>query len=294
MPIHVGDNRLLNLELLHVTIQDKMSDQYVEELMRRANQHSHDIDFWLGGADFQYLEILLDEGETVMGEKGSLLYAEAGVETKVRLGDGIEDEEDGWLKKTAKNSVEGLSSAARRKMLKESLFLIHFTNVTSSPKMVALSSALPGQIMPIDLAAHGGEIIAQQKAFFCAAAGTQIKLSLKRKIKSGVFGGEGFVLQRVIGDGFAFLHSYGTVFIKQLAGEEIVVDTGCIVAYQSPNIEFSIEPAGGLMTMAFGGEGVFLTKLSGHGTVWLQSHSKPRMKKKTNKKQPSNKNSKTK
>jgi uncharacterized protein (AIM24 family) len=152
----------------------------------------------------------------------------------------------------------------------ESIFLTHFTNIGSGKKRVAFAAPYPGKIIPMDLDLLGGDLICQKDAFLCAALGTKISIAFNRRLGAGFFGGEGFILQKLQGDGMAFVHAGGTVIKKKLEGDVIRVDTGCIVAFSS-NIEYDIERAGNLKSMFFGGEGLFLATLRGHGYVWLQS-----------------------
>ncbi len=222
---------------------------------------SHEIDYKIGGTDMQYVEIELDPQETVIAEAGAMLYMKDGIEFKTKMGDGSEPEQ-GFFGK--------LISAASRKIAGESLFITHFTHQGVGKGHVAFAAPYPGSIVPIDLAELGGSIIAQRDAFLCAALGTKISMFFNRKLGSGLFGGEGFILQKLQGDGKAFIHAGGTLIEYELNNEKLRVDTGCVVAFQE-GVDFSIEQSGGLKSMLFGGEGLFLATLQGTGKVWLQS-----------------------
>ena len=221
----------------------------------------HEVDYEIIGDDMQVVEIELDPQETVIAEAGAMNWMDDGITFEAHLGDGSKHGE-GMLKK--------LMGAAGRAISGESLFITHFTNGGNGKKKVAFGAPYPGKIIPLDMHKFGGEIICQKDAFLCAAKGTGISIAFNKKIGVGLFGGEGFILQKIIGDGMAFMHAGGTIVKKELNGEIIRIDTGCIVAF-SPSIEYSIERAGGLKSMFFGGEGLFLATLKGTGTVYLQS-----------------------
>ncbi len=222
---------------------------------------SHEIDYKIGGHDVQYVEIELDPQETVIAEAGAMIYMKNGIEFKTKMGDGSEPD---------KGLFGKLLSAASRKIAGESLFITHFTHTGIGKGHVAFSAPYPGTIVPLDLAELGGRVIVQRNAFLCAALGTKISMHFNRKIGAGLFGGEGFILQKIQGDGKAFIHAGGTLIEHELNNEKIRVDTGCIVGFQE-GVDFSIEQAGGLKSMLFGGEGLFLATLQGTGKVWLQS-----------------------
>lgn len=222
---------------------------------------SHEVDFEIHGSDLQVVEVTLDPGETVIAEAGSMNYMEEGIRYETRFGDGSKPDQ-GFMGK--------LFSAGKRMLTGESLFMTHFTNHGPSRSSVAFAAPFPGRIIPIDLSEVGGELICQKDSFLCAAMGTEVSLAFHKKLGTGFFGGEGFILQRLRGDGKAFVHAGGTVVRKELKGETLRVDTGCLVAF-SPGIDYDIQMAGGLKTMVFGGEGLFLATLRGHGTVLLQS-----------------------
>ena len=226
-----------------------------------TTQTSHEVDYAIHGDDLQFVEIALDSGETVIGEAGAMMFMEEGVAFEAKLGDGADPERGLWGR---------LRDAGKRALTRESLFLTHFTNESRERRAVAFSAEFPGKILAVDLAAAGGELIAQKDAFLCAAFGTQLDVAFQRNIGAGLFGGEGFILQRLRGDGLAFLSAGGTIVEKRLDGGSLSVDTGCLVAME-PSVSYSIERAGNLKSMVFGGEGLFLASLSGHGRVWLQS-----------------------
>lgn len=222
---------------------------------------SHDLDYRIIGDDIQLVEIELDPRETVIAEAGSMMYMDSQVGFDTKMGDGS-DPNQGLMGK--------LLSAGTRVLTGESLFVTHFTNLGGSKQKVAFAAPYPGKIVPVDLGLLGGSLIVQKDGFLCAAKGTKISITLNRRIGSGLVGGEGFILQRLEGDGKAFMHAGGTVIERRLNNESLKIDTGCIVAY-TPGVDFNIETSGNLRSMIFGGEGIFLATLSGTGTVWLQS-----------------------
>ena len=222
---------------------------------------AHEIDYKIIGDDIQLVEIELDPSETVIAEAGAMMYMEDQIEFDTKLGDGSQPNQ-GMFKK--------ILSAGSRVLTGESLFVTHFTNRGHGKKKVAFSAPYPGKIVPIELKKLGGSLIVQNDAFLCAALGTKISLHFNRKLGAGRVGGEGFVLQRLDGDGRAFIHAGGTVIERQLNNETLKVDTGCIVGF-TQGIDFNVEAAGKLKSMVFGGEGIFLATLRGTGTIWLQS-----------------------
>lgn len=222
---------------------------------------SHEVDYKIIGHDVQLVEIELDQSETVIAEAGAMLYMEQGIEFETKMGDGSNPNQ-GFMGK--------LLSAGARLLTGESLFMTHFTNRYPGKSHVAFSAPYPGTIIPVDLAKFGGKLIVQRDAFLCAAFGTKISIHFNKKFGSGLFGGEGFILQKLEGDGKAFVHAGGTVIERNLNNETLRVDTGCVVGFE-PSIDFDIQAAGGLKSMVFGGEGMFLATLRGTGKVWLQS-----------------------
>jgi uncharacterized protein (TIGR00266 family) len=221
----------------------------------------HVIDYELFGDDLQLVEVELDPGETVIAEAGAMNYMEDGINFETKMGDGSSPNE-GIMGK--------LLNVGKRILTGESIFMTHFTNSGSGKRRVAFAAPYPGKIVPVDMGQVRGDLVCQKDSFLCAAKGTQISIAFQRRLGVGLFGGEGFILQRLSGDGLAFLHAGGTVIRRELHGEVLRVDTGCIVAFEE-GIQYDIERAGNLKSMFFGGEGLFLATLRGHGTVWLQS-----------------------
>jgi len=222
---------------------------------------SHEIDYEIKGHDIQLVEIELDPQETIIAEAGAMLYMQEGIEFETKMGDGSEPDQ-GFFGK--------LVSAGSRMITGESLFLTHFTHRGFGKSRVAFSAPYPGTIIPVDLQSIGGSLIVQKDGFLCAAKGTKISMHFNKKLGATFFGGEGFILQKLTGDGKAFIHAGGTLVEKQLTNETMRIDSGCVVAFEE-GINFSIERAGGLKSMIFGGEGIFLSTLSGTGKVWIQS-----------------------
>lgn len=229
--------------------------------MRSMPANSHDIDYEIVGADLQFVEIQLDPNETVIGEAGALMFLEEGINFDTHLGDGSS---------TRRGVFSKTIDIGKRMMGGESLFLTHFTNRGLGRARVGFASPYPGQIVPVDLAEMGGEIITQRDAFLCAAHGTHVGVAFNKRLGATMFGGEGFVLQRLRGDGMAFVHAGGSIRKTFLDGKTLRLDTGCLVAFQ-PSLTYSIERAGNLKSMVFGGEGLFLATMSGTGWVWSQS-----------------------
>lgn len=222
---------------------------------------SHEIDHRLVGEDLQFVEVDLDPGETVIAEAGAMLYMDDDIVFETRMGDGSEPD---------KGLMGKLASGVGRMISGESLFMTHFTNRGQDVARVAFAAPYPGRIVPLDLSELGGAVICEADAFLCGARGTKISMEFNRKLGSGLFGGEGFILQRLAGDGMVFLHSGGVIVERRLEGGRLRVDTGCLVAFE-PSIDYSIERAGDLKSSLLGGEGLFLATLSGTGRVWLQS-----------------------
>lgn len=221
----------------------------------------HEVDYQILGESMQVVEVELDPGETVIAEAGAMNYMEEGIGFETRMGDGSEAEQ-GLLGK--------LFSAGKRALTGESVFMTHFTHQGSGKARVAFAAPYPGTIMPVDMASIGGNLYCQKDAFLCAALGTKIDIAFNRKLGSGLFGGEGFILQHLMGDGMAFVQAGGTLVKKELTGETLRVDTGCLVAF-TDGIDYDIEMVKGLKSMMFGGEGLWLATLRGTGTVWVQS-----------------------
>jgi uncharacterized protein (TIGR00266 family) len=220
---------------------------------------SHQLDYEILGTSAQSVEIILDPGETVIAEAGGMNYMTDGIRFETRMGDGA-----------ASGVLGKLWSAGKRMLTGESLFMTHFSNAGKTQARVAFAAPYPGTVVPIQLAEHGGTLICQKDAFLCAAYGTAVGISFNKRLGAGFFGGEGFILQKLEGDGLAFVHAGGTVIRKQLNNETLRLDTGCLVAF-TQGIEYDIALAGGLKSMLFGGEGILLATLKGTGTVWVQS-----------------------
>jgi len=222
---------------------------------------SHVVDYTIIGDDIQMVEVELDPGETVIAEAGAMTYMEDGIDFEAKMGDGSKPESGLFGK---------LLDAGKRVVTGESLFMTHFTHRGQGKARVAFAAPYPGKIVPIDLSKLGGELICQKDAFLCAAQGTEVSIAFSKRIGAGLFGGEGFILQRLRGDGMAFVHAGGTIIEKKLTGQTLRVDTGCVVGFTT-GIDYDIQRAGNLKSMVFGGEGLFLTTLKGTGTVYLQS-----------------------
>lgn len=223
---------------------------------------SHEIDYQIKGESIQIVEVELDPNETVIAEAGAMLFMEEGIQFETKMGDGS----------TANQGLfDKLLSAGSRVLTGESLFMTHFTNRGNKKAKVGFSAPYPGTVIPIDLAtSRNNELIVQKDGFLCAAFGTKLTIFFNRKIGAGLVGGEGFILEKVQGDGKVFVHAGGTVIERTLNNETLRVDTGCVVAFES-HIDFDVETSGSLKSMIFGGEGIFLATLRGTGKVWLQS-----------------------
>jgi uncharacterized protein (TIGR00266 family) len=221
----------------------------------------HEVDYEILGDDMQIVEVELDPGETVIAEAGAMNYMEDGITFEARMGDGSK----------ANEGVMGkLLNVGKRVLTGESIFLTHFTNQGTGKKRVAFAAPYPGKIIPVDMTKVGGELLCQKDAFLAAALGTEVGIALTKRLGTGFFGGEGFILQRLKGDGMVFVHAGGTVIQKKLKNDVLRVDTGCLMAF-TKGINYDIERAGNLKSMFFGGEGLFLATLSGTGLVLLQS-----------------------
>lgn len=221
-----------------------------------------EIDYQIFGDDMQFVEIELDPGEAVVGEAGAMFYMEDEIQMETIFGDGSKEQE-GLLGK--------LMGAGKRLVTGESLFTTAFMNGGRGKRKVAFGAAYPGKIIPMHLGEMGGTLLCQKDAFLCAAKGVSLGIAFQKKLGAGFFGGEGFILQKLEGDGLAFVHAGGAIIEKSLqAGQTLRVDTGCVVAFTS-NIDFDVQYVGGVKTALFGGEGMFFTTLRGPGKVWLQS-----------------------
>jgi TIGR00266 family protein len=223
---------------------------------------NHEIDYRIFGEEMQYVEIELDPNETAIAESGSFMMMDEGIQMQTIFGDGSKPQQ-GFLGK--------LMSAGKRILTGESLFMTTFTNVGQGKKRVSFASPYPGKIIPIDLLELGGKIVAQKDSFLCAAKGVTIGIEFQRRLGTGLFGGEGFIMQKLEGDGMAFVHAGGHVFERTLQpGELLRIDTGCVVAY-TQTIDYDIQFVGGIKNTLFGGEGLFFATLRGPGKVWIQT-----------------------
>ena len=222
----------------------------------------HEVDFRILGHEMQFVEVELDPGESAIAEAGSMMYMTAGIQMETIFGDGSQQQ----------SGVMGaLMGAGKRLLTGESLFMTVFTNEAAGKHRVAFAAPYPGKILAMDLTQLGGELVCQKDSFLCAAKGVSVGIAFQRKIGVGLFGGEGFIMQRLTGDGLCFVHAGGTVHPVELgAGETLRVDTGCLVAVQ-PSVRYDIEFVGKIKTALFGGEGLFFATLTGPGRAWLQS-----------------------
>ena len=223
---------------------------------------AHEVDYRIVGSDMQFVEVELDPGESTVAEAGAMMYMTAAIQMETIFGDGT----------VPRSGVMGaLLGAGRRLLTGESLFMTVFTNQGKGKQQVAFAAPYPGKILAMDLKQFGGTLICQKDSFLCAARGVSIGIAFQRRIGVGLFGGEGFIMQRLEGDGMCFVHAGGTVHSLELqAGQTLRVDTGCIVALQ-PCVAYDIQLVGGVKTALFGGEGLFFATLTGPGRVWLQS-----------------------
>jgi uncharacterized protein (TIGR00266 family) len=223
----------------------------------------HEIDFQVHGDDMQFVEVELDPQEAVVAEAGGMMFMDDGIQMETIFGDGSASSGSGLM--------GALLGAGKRLLTGESLFMTVFQNRGAGKKKIAFGAPYPGKIIPVHLRELGGELLAQKDSFLCAAKGVSLSIAFTRRLGAGFFGGEGFVLQRLVGDGLAFIHAGGTIYQRDLAaGEMLRVDTGCIVAFQ-PSVDYDIQFVGGIKTALFGGEGLFFATLRGPGRIWLQS-----------------------
>ena len=228
-----------------------------------AGPRAHEIDFKIFGSEMQFVEVELDPGESAVAEAGAMMYKDGSVSMETIFGDGSGRGGSGFMDK--------LLGAGKRLLTGESLFMTVFTHTGQGKAHVSFGAPYPGNIIPVSLAAAGGTLICQKDSFLCAAKGVSVGIYLQRKILTGLFGGEGFIMQKLEGDGMVFMHAGGTVVERTLApGEVLHVDTGCVVALE-PTVQFDIQQAGGIKTSLFGGEGLFFATLQGPGKIWLQS-----------------------
>jgi len=222
----------------------------------------HEVEFEIHGSDMQFIEVILDPTEAAVAEAGGMMYMDPGIEMETIFGDGSGQN---------RGILGSLLGAGRRIFTGESLFMTVFQNRGQGKKKVAFGAPYPGKIVPIHLSEIGGELIAQKDSFLCAAKGVNIGIAFNKRIGTGLFGGEGFIMTRLTGDGWTFIHAGGTLLVRDLApGETLRVDTGCVVGFQ-PSVDFDIQFVGGVKTALFGGEGLFFATLRGPGRIWLQS-----------------------
>ncbi|HLO73957.1 MAG TPA: TIGR00266 family protein [Flavobacterium sp.] len=233
------------------------------ETFRKENMKAHEIDYHIYGEEMQYVEIELDPQEVVVAEAGSFMMMENGIKMETIFGDGSQDQQSGIFGK--------LLSAGKRVLTGESLFMTAYQNIDMGKRKVSFASPYPGKIVPIDLQQFGGKFICQKDSFLCAAKGVAVGIEFSKKLGTGLFGGEGFIMQKIEGDGMAFVHSGGTLAKKELqAGELLRVDTGCLVGF-TKDVDYDIEFVGGIKNTIFGGEGIFFATLRGPGVVYIQS-----------------------
>jgi uncharacterized protein (TIGR00266 family) len=227
-----------------------------------SHMQNHEIDYQVYGEEMQYVEVELDPMETAIAEAGSFMMMEDGIQMETIFGDGSQ-RQSGFLDK--------LFAAGKRVIVGESLFLTAYTNIGAGKKKVSFAAPYPGKIIPLDLMKLGGKIICQKDAFLCAAKGVSIGIEFQKKLGTGLFGGEGFIMEKLEGDGMAFMHAGGHVLRRDLApGELLKIDTGCIVGFTA-GVDYDIQFVGGIKNAIFGGEGVFFATLRGPGSVWIQT-----------------------
>jgi uncharacterized protein (TIGR00266 family) len=223
----------------------------------------HEIDYRIYGDDMQFVEVELDPSEAVVAEAGGMMYMEDGIQMETIFGDGSQQASGGLM--------GALLGAGKRLLTGESMFMTVFQNGGTGKRRMAFGAPYPGKIIPVHLNEVGGELLAQKDSFLCAAKGVSLGIAFTKRLGAGFFGGEGFILQRLQGDGLAFIHAGGTIYQRDLAaGETLRVDTGCLVAFQ-PSVDYDIQYIGNIKSALFGGEGLFFATLRGPGHVWLQS-----------------------
>lgn len=251
--------RLSRKSLVIVT---QLNHYYYKLQSKHIMRSNHEIDYHIHGEEMQCVEIELDPQETVIAESGSFMFMDDGIEMATVFGDGS-DRAQGFFGK--------VMSAGKRLLTGESLFMTTYTNMGYGKQRVTFAAPYAGKIVPLDLSQFGGKVVCQKDAFLCAAKGVQVGIEFQRKLGTGLFGGEGFIMQKLEGDGMAFVHAGGYILERDLAvGETLRVDTGCIVAY-TQQIDYDVQFVKGIRNMVFGGEGLFFAVLRGPGKVWLQS-----------------------
>jgi uncharacterized protein (TIGR00266 family) len=228
----------------------------------RSARRSDEIDYEIFGEEMQYVEVTLDPGEMVIAEAGGMMFMTSAIQMETVFGDPSQQQQGFWSK---------VASAGKRALTGESLFMTTFSNIGAGREVVAFAAPYPGRIIPMHLDQLGGEIICQKGSFLCGARGTQVSIAFQKKVLVGLFGGEGFIMQRLQGDGVALLHSGGTMMVRDLkAGEKLKLDTGCLMAL-TPSVKYDIEMVGGVKNTLFGGEGLLFATLTGPGRIWCQS-----------------------
>jgi uncharacterized protein (TIGR00266 family) len=224
---------------------------------------AYEIDYEIVGQELQFVQITLDPGEACIAEAGSFMFMDPGIEVETIFGDGSRPAGGGFM--------DSLLQAGKRVLTGESLFVTVFGNAASQRQQVAFAAPYPGSIVALDLRRHGGSVLCQKDAFLCAAKGVGVGIAFHRRLAAGLFGGEGFILQRLDGDGLAFVHAGGTVVERALrAGETLRLDTGCLVAFET-TVQYDVQMVSGIKTALFGGDGLFYAALTGPGKVWMQS-----------------------
>ncbi len=227
-------------------------------------RNNHEIEYHIYGEEMQYVEIELDPNESAIAESGSFMMMDDGIQMQTIFGDGSQRQNSGGI-------FDKLLGAGKRLLVGESLFMTAFTNIAAGKKQVSFASPYPGKIIALDLMQLGGKVICQKDAFLCAAKGVSIGIDFHRKLGTGIFGGEGFIMEKLEGDGLAFVHAGGHVFEKELMSCEMIkIDTGCLVAL-TQHINYDIQFVGGIRNTIFGGEGLFFATLQGPGKVWIQT-----------------------
>ncbi len=252
-----------------ITTTDEFSELFAQSSgdaprVAAPGQVADQIDYEIFGEEMQFVEITLDPSEACVAEAGAFMFMDPGIEMKTIFGDGSAQSETGGF-------MGKLMSAGKRVLTGESLFMTVFGNGGQQRQKVAFASPYPGRIIPLELNDHGGTVLCQKDAFLCAAKGVSVSIALQRKLGAGLFGGEGFILQRLEGDGCAFVHAGGTIVQRRLEpGENMRLDTGCLVAFEE-TVNYDIQMVPGIKTALFGGEGLFFANMTGPGMVWVQS-----------------------
>ncbi len=227
-------------------------------------RNNHEIEYHIYGEEMQYVEIELDPNESAVAESGSFMMMDEGIQMQTIFGDGSQRQNSGGI-------FDKLLGAGKRLLVGESLFMTAFTNIALGKKQVSFASPYPGKIIALDLMQLGGKVICQKDAFLCAAKGVSIGIDFQRRLGTGIFGGEGFIMEKLEGDGLAFVHAGGHVFEKELKHSEMIkIDTGCLVAL-TQHVNYDIQFVGGIRNTIFGGEGLFFATLTGPGKVWIQT-----------------------